>query len=84
MRWLKLIGIAGVVGVVATASVRTYRARRTIVDFGVPEARILRVVGRAATEPLIPEDPAAHANRRLSVVLLRGTNRPEPAAILGP
>jgi chemotaxis protein MotB len=49
---------------------RANAARRTLLQFGVPEAR---VAGRAATEPLFAKDPEADGNRRLSVVLLRGT-----------
>ena len=32
MRWLKLIGLAGVIGVVGTASVHAIRTRRAWVD----------------------------------------------------
>lgn len=52
---------------------RANAARRTLVQFGVPDSRIARVVGKAANEPLIKADPEAPGNRRLSVVLLRGT-----------
>jgi chemotaxis protein MotB len=52
---------------------RANAARRVLVQFGVPESRIARVVGKAANEPLIHTDPEAPGNRRLSVVLLRGT-----------
>jgi chemotaxis protein MotB len=52
---------------------RANAARRALLQFGVPEARVSRVVGRAATEPLFPKEPEAHGNRRLSVVMLRGT-----------
>jgi chemotaxis protein MotB len=52
---------------------RANAARRALIGLGLPEQRIERVVGRAATEPLLRDDPAAPANRRLSVVLLRAT-----------
>ena len=52
---------------------RANAARRTLLLFGIPETRIARVAGRAATEPLFVKDPEAPGNRRLSVVLLRGT-----------
>jgi chemotaxis protein MotB len=52
---------------------RANAARRTLLQFGIPETRISRVAGRAATEPLLAKDPDAPGNRRLSVVLLRGT-----------
>jgi chemotaxis protein MotB len=52
---------------------RANAARRVLLSFGVPEGRVARVAGRAATDPLIPNDPEADGNRRLSVVMLRGT-----------
>jgi chemotaxis protein MotB len=52
---------------------RANAARRELLQLGVAEGRITRVVGKAATEPLFPNDPEAPGNRRLSVVLLRGT-----------
>jgi chemotaxis protein MotB len=52
---------------------RANAARRMFVQLGLPEARISKVVGKAATTPLYPQDPQAPGNRRLSVVLLRGT-----------
>jgi chemotaxis protein MotB len=55
------------------SSDRANAARRKFLDDGLSEARISRVVGRAATSPLIAADPRASANRRLSVILLRGT-----------
>ncbi len=50
---------------------RANAARRVLLGYGVPEARVSRVVGKAATEPLVADEPTAPANRRLSVVLLR-------------
>ncbi len=52
---------------------RANSARRLLIGRGVPEDRINRVVGRAATELLDIEDPASPRNRRLSIVLLRGS-----------
>jgi chemotaxis protein MotB len=52
---------------------RANAARRVLLSFGVPEGRVARVAGRAATDPLVPNDPEADGNRRLSVVMLRGT-----------
>ena len=52
---------------------RANAARRRFLQDGLPENRIARVVGKAATTPLYPEDPKAAGNRRLSVILLRGT-----------
>ena len=58
---------------------RANSARRYLLSNGVAETRLSRVVGRAATEPLLPDDPKNARNRRLSIVLLRGTGeQPEP------
>jgi len=56
---------------------RANNARRNLEEMGVPEDRVARVVGRAATEPLLKEDPENARNRRLSIVLLRGTGEQE-------
>ena len=40
--------------------------------------RIYEVSGRAGSEPLLPEDPSASANRRLSILLMR-ESPPVPA-----
>lgn len=56
---------------------RANAARRELIALGVPEQRIARMVAKAATEPLLADDPEAPANRRLSVVLLRGSAEPE-------
>lgn len=52
---------------------RANAARRALVEFGVPERRIARVVGKAQTDPLVASDPEAPGNRRLSLVMLRRT-----------
>ncbi|MBL6932077.1 MAG: flagellar motor protein MotB [Rhodospirillales bacterium] len=58
---------------------RANNARRVLKDLGVTDERVARVVGRADTEPLMPDDPKNARNRRLSIVLLRGTGvQPTP------
>jgi len=52
---------------------RANASRRALIDMGVPEDRISRVVGRAAEEPLVKKDPANPRNRRITIILLRGT-----------
>jgi len=64
------------------SSDRANAARRGLLRLGVPEKRIARVVGKAATEPLLPDNPADAKNRRLSIVLMRGTGEqaaPKPS-----
>ena len=41
---------------------RANAARRALLMFGVPEARVARVAGRAATDPLIANNPEADGN----------------------
>ncbi len=52
---------------------RANAARRILIRRGVPEKSIARVVGMAATNPLLADEPEAPGNRRLTVVLLRGS-----------
>lgn len=76
------------------SSDRAHSARRALLNLGVPESRMARIVGRAATEPLLPDDPTNARNRRLSIVLMRGTGKqdevesesqvPPPSIINGP
>ncbi len=64
---------------------RANSARRVLEEFGVTEDRVAHVVGRAANEPLLPDDPKNPRNRRLSIVLLRGTGeQPAPKAETAP
>ena len=60
---------------------RANATRRELLHDKVPEDRFSRIVGKAATEPLLPEDPNHARNRRISIVLLRGTGdgaKPQP------
>jgi chemotaxis protein MotB len=49
---------------------RAHSARRVLMSNGIPQSRIAGIVGKAATEPFVPEKPEAPENRRLSIVLL--------------
>lgn len=60
------------------SSDRANAARRGLMDENVPFERVSRVVGKAATEPLLPDNPTHASNRRLSIILLRGTGEPMP------
>jgi len=48
-------------------------ARRTLVGNGVAMERIVEVSGKADTAPLVPENPGAAQNRRISIVILNQT-----------
>ena len=50
---------------------RANAARAEITAAGVNSDQIYEVAGKAGSEPLLPEDPLAPANRRISIVLLR-------------
>ena len=52
-------------------------------QIGIAESRFDRVVGKAATEPLVPDNPAHPSNRRLSVIMLRGTGADNPVTKAG-
>ena len=45
--------------------------RRLLVEAGLSESRIRSVSGHADRDPLLPDQPAAAANRRVSITLLR-------------
>jgi len=57
------------------SSDRANAARREMVHSKVPFERVSRVIGKAATEPFVPDDPENAQNRRLAIILLRGTGR---------
>jgi chemotaxis protein MotB len=50
---------------------RANAGRAILTEAGLDSDRIYEVAGKAGSEPLLPEDPNASANRRLSIVLLR-------------
>jgi chemotaxis protein MotB len=50
---------------------RANASRRELVSDGVSADRIEKVVGLADRDPLVPDDPRAPRNRRISIVLLR-------------
>jgi len=56
---------------------RANTARRTMVEAGLPKARIAAVVGRADTDLLFPEKPESPQNRRISILLVRMAKAPE-------
>jgi chemotaxis protein MotB len=50
---------------------RANASRRVLLEAGLDSGRIERVIGRAANDPLLPDDPFNATNRRISIVLLR-------------
>ncbi|MBL6928311.1 MAG: flagellar motor protein MotB [Rhodospirillales bacterium] len=52
---------------------RANASRRALLEMGTPAERISRVVGKAAEDPFVKEDPTHARNRRISIILLRGT-----------
>ncbi len=55
---------------------RANATRRLLTDAGLAEARVSRVTGLADRDPLLPADPLAAANRRIAIIVLRGTQKP--------
>ncbi|MES2729732.1 MAG: flagellar motor protein MotB [Pseudomonadota bacterium] len=53
---------------------RANASRRVLLGAGIAEARLANVVGKAATEPLITNNPKDSQNRRISIILLRQNN----------
>ncbi len=53
------------------SAARANAGRAILTASGLDSDRIYEVAGKAGAEPLLPEDPNASANRRLSIVLLR-------------
>jgi chemotaxis protein MotB len=50
---------------------RANATRRLLTEAGLAEARIRSVAGQAEREPLLPDQPAAAANRRVAITLIR-------------
>jgi chemotaxis protein MotB len=50
---------------------RANASRRVMLDGGLEPIRIENVVGKAARDPLIIEDPLSARNRRISIILLK-------------
>jgi chemotaxis protein MotB len=53
------------------SAARANAGRAILQAAGLNSDRIYEVAGKAGSEPLLPEDPNASGNRRLSIVLLR-------------
>jgi chemotaxis protein MotB len=53
------------------SSARANAARALLQSGGLSSDRVYEVAGKSGSEPLLPEDPSASANRRLSILLMR-------------
>jgi chemotaxis protein MotB len=53
------------------SSARADAARQILQGSGVDADRVYQVSGKAASDPLYPDDPALPGNRRITIVLLR-------------
>ncbi len=62
---------AGAGGTWELSATRANAARAMLQSGGLSSDRIYEVAGKAGSEPLLPEDPNASANRRLSIMLMR-------------
>ncbi|OJU92666.1 MAG: flagellar motor protein MotB [Burkholderiales bacterium 66-5] len=49
---------------------RANASRRDLVAGGMPDSKLMRVVGLASSDPLEPQDPRAASNRRITVTVL--------------
>jgi chemotaxis protein MotB len=70
---------------------RANASRRELITGGLPDDRMLRVQGLAASVPFDRNDPLAPTNRRISIIVMNREaedrlfrTRPEPPADLGP
>lgn len=52
---------------------RANSARRYLVQTGMNETRVRKVTGKADTELLLPDNPQSPRNRRITIIMLRGS-----------
>ena len=53
------------------SAARANAARAVLAGQGISSDRIFEVAGKAGTDPLLPNDPYASSNRRISILLMR-------------
>ena len=63
---------------------RANTARRILAESGLPDARLQSVTGHADRDLLLPADPLAAANRRITIVVLRKAPAPVQQAAAAP
>jgi chemotaxis protein MotB len=61
------------------SSDRALATRRALLEGGLDDKQIDKVIGRADKDPLDPKQPRSPRNRRISIVLLRGEDIPPDA-----
>lgn len=52
------------------SSDRANASRRELVTAGVPDAKLLRVLGMSSSSPLLPQSPFDPINRRISIIVM--------------
>jgi chemotaxis protein MotB len=60
---------------------RANASRRELVQAGLREEKLVRVLGMAASHPFLPEKPNDPINRRISIIVM--TKKAEAAAMQG-
>jgi len=66
----KFVGPGGVTNWELSAA-RANAARAVLAAEGIDSDRIFQVSGKAGSDPLLPDDPYASSNRRISILLMR-------------
>ena len=66
----KFVGQGGVTNWELSAA-RANAARAVLAAEGIDSDRIFQVSGKAGSDPLLPDDPYASSNRRISILLMR-------------
>ena len=62
------------------SSDRANASRRVMIESGLPEERISNVIGNAATQPLIVDNPLDARNRRITLILLNEDEAEHPTS----
>jgi chemotaxis protein MotB len=65
----KFVGAGGITNWELSAA-RANAARAVLAAEGVDSDRVFQVSGKAGTDPLLPDDPYASSNRRISILLM--------------
>ncbi len=63
------------------SSDRANSSRRVLLNSGIPQAKISNVVGKADTDNYVKKNPLDPQNRRISIILLRGSMTKESGSV---